>query len=98
MLIDIKNKRYRIPIIFFLANGSSGQKKAFGKIIRKRNKTKRDKLELINILKGSSAISYSIKKTSELCEKAKHQISSLPESEIKSELLALPDIIANFDN
>lgn len=96
-LIDIENGRLRMPIIYFLSNGSSSQQKAFKKIINKKKKSKEDKFEIAKILIESSAIAYSIKKTTELCEKAKCHISPLPESSIKNELLELPDIIANFD-
>ncbi|MEI6065721.1 MAG: polyprenyl synthetase family protein [Methylococcaceae bacterium] len=97
-LIDIKNKRYRLPVIYLLTKGNENHKKHFQKIAKKKTITHKDEDNLALILNESYAIKYSVNKAKLLCEKAKKGITTFPESEIKQELIELADIISSFEN
>jgi len=91
--IDIKEKKITLPLIYALNNTSSSQKRKILNGIKKKSKNKAFIEEVIQFVRSSGGIEYSIKKMESYRDEAFQMLSTYPDSPIKDSLSGLVEYV-----
>lgn len=84
--IDIKEKKMTLPLIYALNNASKSEKRKIKKLVRQSNKKPRAVQEVIDFVKKSGGIDYTIGVMESFHTKAKAVLSTLPDTPYRSSL------------
>ena len=91
--IDIKEKKMTLPLIYTLNTCSSKEKSWLINSIKKHNRDKKRVKEVINFVKKSGGIEYTISKMNDYKKKAVTILENYPESAYKNSLLTMIDYV-----
>ncbi len=87
--IDIQERKMTLPLIYAINNASEKDKKWLIQSVKKHNKNKKRVREVIDYVKKSGGIEYTITKMKEYQNKALNIISKQPNSPAKESLLEM---------
>ncbi len=93
--IDIKEKKMTLPLIYLLQNSSSAEKRKIINIVKNQNTNSKKVKELIDMVKESGGIGYTINKMKEYKDAADDILIKMPDNEAKKSLFELSDFIIN---
>jgi octaprenyl-diphosphate synthase len=93
--IDIKEQKMTLPLIYTLNNCSSEKKKWLINSVKKYNKDKKRVKEVINFVKESGGIEYTIERMHKYKNRALAILDNYPDSEYKKSLLQMIDYVVN---
>jgi len=85
--IDIKEQKMTLPLIYTLNNCTEKKKKWLINSVKNHNKDKKRVKEVINFVKESGGIEYTINQMKQYQQKAIHILDEYPESEYKTALI-----------
>jgi len=94
---DIKEKKFTLPLIHALENGSLKDKNHIIKLIKSNHLTSRQIQEIIDFAVESKGIEYSIEKMNNYKDEALNLISGYPENEAKRSMKMLVEYVINRD-
>jgi geranylgeranyl pyrophosphate synthase len=94
---DIREKKFRLPLLYCLRHGSQNTIQTIKKIFMKKQVTHQDIKTIIGIIKSEGGIEYCIKKISVLCMESLEYLSQIKEEDIRRPLedittLLLPEL------
>ena len=87
--IDIKEKKMTLPLIYALSKASNGEKRRIKKLVGQNEKKPAVIKEVIEFVKSTGGIGYTIDKMKYYHTKANHILESLPDSDYKTSLSQL---------
>jgi len=91
--IDIKEQKMTLPLIFALNNCSSKDKKWLINSVKNHNKDKKRVKEVINFVKKSGGIEYTISKMKEYQKKSLTILKKYPDSPYKESLITMVNYV-----
>jgi octaprenyl-diphosphate synthase len=94
---DIKEKKFTLPLIHALENGSVRDKSHIIKLIKRNHITSRDIQEIIDFTIESKGIEYAVEKMNSFKNEALNLISAYPDNEAKKSMIMLVDYVINRD-
>jgi len=94
---DIKEKKFTLPLIHALENGSSWDKAHIIKLIKSNNISSREIQEVIDFAMENKGFEYSVEKMNSYKEEALSLIRDYPDNEAKRSLTSLVDYVINRD-
>jgi octaprenyl-diphosphate synthase len=94
---DIKEKKFTLPLIHALENGSVRDKNHIIKLIRRNHITSRDIQEIIDFTVKRKGIEYAVEKMNNFKNDALNLISSYPDNEAKKSMKMLVEFVINRD-
>jgi octaprenyl-diphosphate synthase len=86
---DIKEKKLTLPLIFALSKASSKEKHRVLKIVRRHNKNSTKVKEVVNFVKSSGGIEYTIDRMNQYRDKAIDILNKYPDSDERKALITL---------
>lgn len=86
---DIKNKKLTLPLIYSLENSTSSEKKEILHSINKYKKDSKNIEKIIDFVVSKGGVKYATESMYSYKDKAIEILSSYPESDVKSSLIAL---------
>lgn len=89
--IDIKEKKTTLPLIYALDKASYLERRKIVNIVKKHNENAQKVAFVMDYVKESGGIEYSIKKMNEYTQKAKDILAQLPQNEANQSLIKLID-------
>lgn len=89
--IDIKEKKTTLPLIYALNHASYMKKRKIVNLVKNHNENSKKVAEVIEFVKESGGIEYSIEKMNEYTEEAKNILAELPQNEANQSLKKLID-------
>lgn len=87
--IDIKEKKMTLPLIYALSKADGGQKRRIIKLVKQSESKPKVVREVIEFVKNSGGIEYTIEKMNAYHAKANTILDSMPPSEYKNSLKQL---------
>jgi octaprenyl-diphosphate synthase len=94
---DIKEKKFTLPLIHALENGSSWDKAHIIKLIKSNNISSREIQEVIDFAMENKGFEYSVEKMNSYKEEALNLIRDYPDNDAKRSLTSLVDYVINRD-
>ena len=91
--IDIKEQKMTLPLIYTLNNCSEKDRKWLINSVKNHNKNKKRVKEVINFVKSSGGITYTISKMEEFRKEALFLLESYPDSPYKSSLTTMVNYV-----
>jgi octaprenyl-diphosphate synthase len=92
---DLREKKITLPLIHALNKAGSSEKSHILKIVRKRSKSAADLSEVYDFVKAKGGFVYAEEVMGRYHEKAVAQLSSYPDSEVKSALIEYVNYITS---
>ena len=87
--IDIKEQKMTLPLIYALRNANGSVKRSVINIVKNNNNKTEKVKEVINFVRGSGGIEYTVSKMNEYYEKSLAILNTLPENEARHSLAKL---------
>jgi len=94
---DIKEKKFTLPLIHALENGSSRDKNHIIKLIKSNRISSRDIQEIIDFAVESKGIEYAIEKMHSFKNEALNLIARYPDNEAKKSMIMLVEYVIDRD-
>jgi len=91
--IDIKEQKMTLPLIYTLNHCSKKERRWLINSVKNYNKDKKRVKEVIDFVKKSGGIEYTVKKMKEYRQNALEILDSYPESEYKSSLITMVNYV-----
>jgi len=87
--IDIKERKMTLPLIYALSNANSNDKKRIINIVKNQNEDNKKVREVIQFVKESKGLEYTIQKMNEYRDKALNMLNTFEDSPAKTSLTSL---------
>jgi octaprenyl-diphosphate synthase len=94
---DIKEKKFTLPLIHALENGSLRDKSHIIKLIKSNNITSREIQEIIDFTIENKGIEFSVEKMNGFKDEALRLINDYPDNDTKRSLIKLVEYVINRD-
>lgn len=95
---DIKEKKFTLPLIHALENGSLKDKSYIIKLIKSNHITSRDIQKIIDFAVERKGIEYAVEKMNNFKNDALNLIAGYPDNEAKKSMIMLVDYVINRDH
>lgn len=94
---DIQERKLTLPVIYAVNNSKFLERKSIYALFRKKSKSQADIRKIVDFVKSSGGVDFSVARMSELKDKAVAMLNDFPDSEAKKALVLLADYVVSRD-
>ncbi len=94
---DIQERKLTLPVIYSVNNSKFMDRKSIYSLFRKKSKSSADIKKIVDFVKNSGGVEYSVTKMNELKDKAVAILQEFPDTEARRALIQLAEYVVNRD-